>query len=133
MSSASHDIIKLIEYQPKRFARDRIPPDLGEALWQDYGGRVAVDFPSPKTANEWQLTAQGWVGYIPLSEEFSLALHPKLKLSNLFRMLEYAYRLESFRFLDDLFESKSLKEFYERLANVLARRIVDRGCTLKVL
>ena len=86
-----------------------------------------MEFPSPKTAGAWRLTSQGWVGYIPLSPDLGIALRPKVGLSNLFRMLEYAYRLESFRFLDDMFESSSLTEFYERLARVLARRVLDRA------
>jgi 5-methylcytosine-specific restriction enzyme subunit McrC len=61
-----------------------------------------VEFPSPKTDHRWELTAQGWVGYIPLSPELGLSLQPKVSLEGLFRMLEYAYRLESFHFLDDL-------------------------------
>jgi 5-methylcytosine-specific restriction enzyme subunit McrC len=120
-------IIELAEYEFKQLASDEIALDVGETLWRNYGGQVAVDFPSPKTGDQWRLTAQGWVGYIPVSEELGIALRPKIHLSNLFRMLEYAYRLESFKFLDDLFASKSLEEFYERLANVLARRIVDRS------
>jgi len=100
---------------------------VGEILWRNYGSQVAVDFPSPKTDGQWQLTSQGWVGHIPLSPELAIALNPKVCLSNLFQMLEYAYRLESFRFLEGLIESQSLQEFYERLANVLARRILDRG------
>jgi len=120
-------IIELAEYESRQLTRDEIDLDVGEQLWRNYGAQVAVDFPSPKTGDQWLLTAQGWVGYIPVSKELGIALRPKIHLSNLFRMLEYAYRLESFKFLDDLFESKSLEEFYERLANVLARRIVDRS------
>jgi 5-methylcytosine-specific restriction enzyme subunit McrC len=42
-------------------------------------------------------------------------------------MLEYAYRLESFQFLKGLIDCKSLADFYERLANILAHRVLDRG------
>lgn len=123
-------ILPLSEYIPQRFPRDAIPNDVGKVLWQDYdkqGRVVVVDFPSPKTDGQWQLTPQGWVGYIPLTPELGLALQPKVELGNLFRMLEYAYRIKSFRFLEGLVECQSLEEFYERLANVLARRVLDRG------
>jgi 5-methylcytosine-specific restriction enzyme subunit McrC len=62
-----------------------------------------------------------------LSEDLGLALHPKVELSNLFRMLEYAYKLSSFEFLDDLFEARSLEVFYNRLARTLARQILNRA------
>ena len=122
-------ILPLTEYVSARFPRESIPDALGEALWQYYSSQVAVDFPSPKTESQWQLTSQGWVGYIPLTPELGLALQPKVELGNLFRMLEYAYQLKgkSFRFLEGLVECQSLKEFYERLANVLAKRVLDRG------
>ncbi len=117
----------LTEHVPRRFPRQEIPGDVGRALWRDYGSEVSVDFPSPKTDDHWELTAQGWVGYVPLTPEFGLSLQPKVPLDNLFRMLEYAYRLRSFRFLEDLVGCRSLEEFYERLANVLARRVLDRA------
>lgn len=120
-------ILPLTEYVRAQFPREAIPDALGEALWRNYSSQVTVDFPSPKTKGNWQLTSQGWVGYIPLTPDLGLALRPKVELENLFRMLEYAYRLRSFRFLDGLVECQSLEEFYERLANVLARRVLDRG------
>ena len=117
----------LTEYVPARLAREALSDALGEALWRNYHSQVAVEFPSPKTDGQWQLTAQGWVGYIPLAPELGIRLEPKVELGNLFRMLEYAYRLESFRFLAGLVDCQSLEEFYERLANILSRRVLDRG------
>lgn len=119
--------IELKEYLPVQFSQKDIPEDIGEALWRNYRNQVAVEFPTPKTDWQWQLTAQGWVGYIPLSKELKLALQPKVELVNLFRMLEYAYRLKSFHFLKGLIDCQSISEFYERLAKILALRVIDRG------
>jgi 5-methylcytosine-specific restriction enzyme subunit McrC len=119
--------LSLPEHVTKTFPPQEIPEDLGERLWRNYGSQVAVEFPSPKTHHQWELTAQGWVGYIPLTPELGFSLQPKVSLGNLFRMLEYAYRLKSFEFLDDLVGCQSLEEFYERLANVLAKRVLDRA------
>jgi 5-methylcytosine-specific restriction enzyme subunit McrC len=119
--------IPLIERKSTRLPKDAIPDKVGEALWRDHGKRIAVEFPSPKTDNQWDLTPQGWVGYVAVSEDFVFWLKPKVEIQNLFRMLEYAYRLKSFHFLDGAIESSSLEEFYERLANVLAKRILDRA------
>ena len=52
-------ILPLTEYVSARFPREAIPDALGEALWQNYSSQVAVDFPSPKTESQWQLTSQG--------------------------------------------------------------------------
>ncbi|MFQ5730168.1 MAG: McrC family protein [Waddliaceae bacterium] len=120
-------ILSLSEYSSARFPKEAISDALGETLWRNYNNQVAVDFPSPKTGKQWQLTPQGWVGYIPLNEQLGLSLQPKVELENLFRMLEYAYRLKSFHFLDGLIDCQSIEEFYERFANILARRVLDRG------
>lgn len=123
----SRRTINLVEYQPRRLARTELAEVEGELLWRRYQAQVAVEFPSPKSEGQWQLTALGWAGYIPLSPELGLSLEPKVPLANLFRMLEYAYRLQSFRFLPELVACRSLPEFYERLAGVLAGRVLERG------
>lgn len=127
MSRVSPRIIELVEYNPKLLARSEIPDAVGEALWRNYKKQVSVKFPSPKTGNQWRLTAQGWVGHIPLTSDFHFALRPKVTVGNLLRMLEYAYDLKSFRFLEGLFDCQSLEDFYERLADILVCRILKRG------
>ena len=119
--------IDLIEYQPRRLARTELAETAGELLWRRYQAQVGVDFPSPKSDGQWQLTALGWAGYIPLSPELGLSLQPKVPLTNLFRMLEYAYGLQSFRFLPELVTCRSLPEFYEYVARILAGKILERG------
>lgn len=119
--------LELIEYVPKRLPAHKFNESVGEFLWRHYGKQVAVEFPTFKTDGQWELTAQGWVGYIPVTPEFGLHLLPKVPLGNLFRMLEYAYQLKSFYFLDGLTDCNTLREFYEKLANVLVLRILDRG------
>ena len=126
-SNQDRRTLTLTEYATMSFSSQEIPRDLGEVLWREYGSKIAVEFPSPKTDHQWELTARGWVGYIPLSPELGFSMQPKVSLDNLFRMLEYAYRLESFEFLNDLTGCQSLEEFYERLANVLAKRVLDRA------
>ncbi len=119
--------IELSEYEPVRLPREALDEKLGESLFRHYGQRVNVEFPSPRTEGQWQLTSQGWVGTIPLSQELHIVLKPKVPLGNLFRMLEYAYRLKGIEFISGLTDRASLTEFYERLANILARRVLDRS------
>jgi 5-methylcytosine-specific restriction enzyme subunit McrC len=69
----------------------------------------------------------GWVGTIPLTAVFHLHLLPKVPIHNLFRMLEYAYALQSFHLLDGLTTADSLSDFYERLAHILAQRVLQRA------
>ncbi|MBD1858005.1 restriction endonuclease [Leptolyngbya sp. FACHB-1624] len=127
-------VYELTEYVSKQFSSDLIPMELGTLLWQAYGengtvrrGGIKVEFPSPITGGQWRFTSQGWVGYIPLSDEIGFRLQPKVPHTNIFGMLEYAYNLKSFQFLDGFSHSGTLEEFYSFLANVLAQRILDRA------
>lgn len=118
--------ITLTEYQPVHFPAEALPEAVGRTLWQHYGRQVEVQEPSFRTGGQWVLTAQGWAGHIPLTPEFHIMLQPKVALNNLFRMWEVAYRL-NFEWLGGLIRCDSLTEFYENLALVLARRVLDRG------
>jgi 5-methylcytosine-specific restriction enzyme subunit McrC len=120
-------ILSLQEYKTTSFLKDEIPEELGELLYHKFGDKVNVTPPSFKTDYRWEITPQGWVGYIPLSEQLGLELKPKVPIGNLFGMWEYAYRLGSFNFLEGLYSAQSLQEFYEQLASILAKRILDRG------
>lgn len=119
-------VIELVEHVPQRFSTEVISPEVGEKLWRDYGKQVAVEFPSIKTAGEYQLTAQSYVGYIPFAPQLHLWLSPKVPVRNLFRMWEYAYGLEM-EFLPGLYASRTIGEFYESLAIVLAKKVLRRA------
>lgn len=120
-------LTSLGEHKSILLAQDEMTREEGEDLWLRYGDYVEVTFPSPVTSGKWRLSARGWVGYFPVSEEFAVEIKPKVGVHNLFRMLEYAYRLKSFRFLDDIFHADTLQDLYERLAGLLSRLVLDRA------
>ncbi len=119
-------LLTLTEYQPLQLDRHELPEAAAQRLWRDFRPQVEVEPPSFKTGDRWRLTAQGWVGFLPLSPTLGIALQPKLPLRNLFGMLELAYDLRSLQLWDDLFAVDSLEELYEGLALILARRILSR-------
>ncbi|MDX1522989.1 MAG: restriction endonuclease [Anaerolineae bacterium] len=118
--------LTLTEHTPHYFENAAISQAVGHYLWHHHRNQVAVEFPSPKTGQQWQLTNQGWVGFIPVGPDVRLNLQPKVGLANLFAMMAYAYDLNSFRLLDGLIDCRSMAEFYERLAIILAERVLDR-------
>lgn len=119
--------IELTEYESLTLSAAALPYFIGEHLWQFYGDKLAVDFPSPKTNQSWQITSLGWVGHITLPDNYQISIKPKIELGNLWRMWAYAYNLRSFHWLDGLVEVESLTEFYEELAHVLALKVLHRG------
>ncbi len=125
--TTSPTLLDLTEYVEKSFAPECISQEAAHNLYQNYKGRIEIEWPSPKTGNQWTLESKGWVGHIPVNESVTLVIKPKVELGNLFRMLEYAYNLKSFHFLKGQVQCQSLEEFYERLAHVLAKLIADRS------
>lgn len=124
------EIIELAEHTPVRVDREKLPVEAAEMLKKKFSDKIAVEMISFGPDSDWQLTAQDWVGYIPLTPEVSIRLLPKkgVKITNLFGMLEYAYGLKSFHLSEKgLYDCDTLENFYDRLANILAHRILDRA------
>lgn len=119
-------IIEITEYQTKYFELDDIPYEAGIKLYDKYKAQVDVDFPNYKTGNKWSIKAKGWVGYIPLSSDIVIRINPKVSIVNIFAMLEYAYNLKSFRFLEGQIDCESLEGFYNNLAHILAQKVLER-------
>ena len=107
-------------------SKTSLPESVGTEIWKRYGSKINIEFPSPKTVNQWQLTSQGWVGHMPIDNEIHLFIKPKVELDNLFKMLEYAYKLE-FLATGDMIGAASLKDFFNRLAKIVALRVLDRS------
>jgi 5-methylcytosine-specific restriction enzyme subunit McrC len=70
-------------------------------------------------------TASGH-GEIPIGDNLLVRVSPKVPVGNLFRMLETAYNLRSFRLFDGEVQIESLEDVYERIVSILARRVLDR-------
>lgn len=115
-------ILELTEYQSSFIANEKLPESLVNKLEQNYQNYVKII----RTKNQWKLTAQGWVGFIPITPNFCIQIKPKVPIKNLFYMLEYVYRFKSIRLLDGLINCESLAEFYNYFAGILARKILAR-------
>lgn len=119
-------IIELTEYTTKLLQSNEISESVGIELYQKYKKQLDIEFPNYKTDDKWQLKSKGWVGYIPLTDKLALKINPKVSIKNLFVMLEYAYNLKSFHFIEGLMNCDSLKGFYQNLAYILAQLISKR-------
>jgi len=118
--------VALAEYEPRLLECYELEESLGEFLWRKYSEYVSIEFPSPKTENCWQFISQGYVGHIPAANGLALDLLPKMPLGNLFGMLEVAYGLSELRVLEGTVQCDSLTEYFDRLAGILAQRVLDR-------
>lgn len=126
MINSQPNALTLVEYQPLRLPRTALSEALATLIWQRYSTQVTVEFPSPKTDDEWQLTAQGWVGVLPVSPELTLVLQPKTSLAALWSLLAYAFDLQVLDWRSVLVDVSTLPELYEQLAAQLAQQILAR-------
>ena len=125
MKPESRRIIELTEYQLATFEHDFIPKSVAQKIYQNYDKEIDIEFPTPKTKDKWELKSKGRVGNIPITPEFHIAIRPKVPINNLFGMLDYAYNLK-IKFPQGSIQCQSLEESYERLANILAQKILER-------
>ncbi|CAH2213362.1 McrC family protein [Tepidibacter aestuarii] len=127
MVMSNKKVIELIEYNPTELDKSFLDESTGEYIWKEYSKQINLEFPSRITDNKWRLTCLGWVGYIRINRDLDIILKPKILIKNLFLMWEYAYRLKSFHILDGLIECESILDFYNQLAKVLVKKVVQRG------
>lgn len=128
--SANHPHVSLSEYETIFLPAAQISTEVGEQLWRSLdqtGKKLSVSFPSPKTENQWQLTAQGWVGQISLARQFTLTITPKVSITRLFQLWEMAYDLRLAHLVEGLTSVASIPAFFSMLTQILAQRVIRRG------
>jgi 5-methylcytosine-specific restriction enzyme subunit McrC len=118
-------VLELTEDQPKIIPEPSLSEETGRLLRENFSDQVDVEAPSFLNDRNWKITSKGYVGFIPLGKDTGLALRSKIGLLNLFGMIEYAYQLD-LKIMDGEFECATLEEFHERLAHVLAKRLLKR-------
>ena len=118
--------IELIEYKPVLFKKDFISEDIGYKILNDFSTYIEIDFPNPKNKWQWRLMSLGWVGIINVNQQTTIFLNPKITTTNIFSMWEYAYRLKSFHLLKGTVNCNSIVDFYNRIALLLSKQIIQR-------
>ncbi len=118
--------IDLIEYQSQLYPRNQITQQDIAIVKQQYSSQVKISLQDTNQGDCWKFIAQGWVGYIPISSNLAIKIMPKIVIANLLGMLEYAYNLKSFQFLDGLTYCYTLEDFYNRLVEILCNKILIR-------
>lgn len=114
----------IIEHQPLRISSLSLSVNDALKLYND--PRFELLFPSPANPAVYVLRSNGWVGQFWISPELLIRVQPKVPITNLFAMLELAYDLRSFKFLDGIIEIESVEALVERICSILAHRILDR-------
>jgi 5-methylcytosine-specific restriction enzyme subunit McrC len=117
-------ILDLREDEIGRFPREMISD--GEVWALKNSDKFEVEAASIFNQNTYGIRSRGWIGQIPIGDDLLIRVVPKVPVGNLFRMLEVAYNLRSFRLFDGEIAIESLDDVYERIVSILSRRVLDR-------
>jgi 5-methylcytosine-specific restriction enzyme subunit McrC len=120
--------IALTEYQEQAFPQHTLTAAQIHILRSQYASQVDLSYSPFQDGQPWRLVNRGWAGYMPLDAAMGIELLPKVPIANVLRMLEVVYDLSNLQIPPGTFEATTLHEFYERMANIFARRVIDR-CT----
>ncbi len=119
-------IVDLEEETPHIIPKAQLPEDI--ALTLNNSGKFDIEWPNPANGFKYKLRSRGWIGHIPVGAgDTFVRIRPKVPVANIFRMLEVAYNLKSFQLLEGMIDLESLNDLFERLASILARRVLDRA------
>src|SRR4051812_15133275 len=117
--------LELVEEDIRHFSEAELTKF--EVLALGTTGKFEIEPASFLNGNKYGIRSRGWVGHVLVGEDLLVRIVPKAPVSNLFRMLEVAYGLKSFRFLDGDTEIESIEDLYERIVSILSRRVLDRS------
>jgi len=119
-------IIELTEETPAELAPTELTQEEALIVHKRFGVQVAVSFPTILTDNRYALRPSGYVGQLPVSSDLLIRIAPKIPIANIFGMLEYAYNLTSFKLFEGRVDVAVIEDLFERLASILARRVLGR-------
>ncbi|MGZ4891120.1 MAG: McrC family protein [Halobacteriota archaeon] len=85
-----------------------------------------IDVTRSLAGSGYELGSKHVIGHFPVSENLSIVITPKVSIINIFRMLEYAFDLESFEILPGEARIETVEELFERFASILAQRVLKR-------
>ncbi len=119
------NIVELDEEEPRLLQENELDVETVKTLQRDHKQKISYEYNwCDKTHT---IKSNGYIGYIPVNEKYLIRIKPKVNVSNVFGMLEYAYKLESFELLQGLTKVESTEDFFENFVNILAKRILERN------
>jgi 5-methylcytosine-specific restriction enzyme subunit McrC len=119
-------VIELTEDTPSVLSPTELTQEEALAVHKRFGAQVDVSFPTVITDNCYALRPSGYVGQLPISNDLLIRIAPKIPITNIFGMLEYAYNLKSFKLFEGVVDVAVIEDLFEQLAAILARRVLGR-------
>lgn len=120
-------MIELIEHQTKIFSKEAIPEAIAKNLWQNYSQYIEIEEPCLRNNQCWKLNAKNYIGIIPVTSDFIIRILPKTSIHSIWKMLDWVDDLRSLKIFDQLTDCDHIEDLCERLARILAKKILNRS------
>lgn len=120
------EILELREEEDCLISIDDLDRTSARSIYDLYNGKVSISEPTFASPDNYTLRSKGYIGHLPINNDFLIKISPKVPVSNIFGMLEYAYNLESFKIFEDQTGVASVDDIFEKLASILAKRVLTR-------
>jgi 5-methylcytosine-specific restriction enzyme subunit McrC len=119
-------ILKLIEEEETLIPRAEFREENALLLHKNFGKNIKVGFPNPINNFHYTIQPQRVVGAINISSDFSIQISPKVPISNILKMVVYAYSFSEIDFYPGLIEVDSIQSLYEFLIEYFLSLFMNR-------
>jgi 5-methylcytosine-specific restriction enzyme subunit McrC len=119
-------VYELTEEVVSDYEKNKFEEQAAIKIYNDFSNYIDITFPTAVN-NLYSLKPMGYIGHIPIFDNIIIKIQPKVPVKNIFLMLEYAYGLKSFKFLEGTVQLNNISDLYESLASVLAKMVLDRN------
>jgi len=117
--------LELTEECPLELQENPTNDNLITKIHEKYSEKISINHDN--FGHIYLIKSNGYVGILPLEEQGSIYIKPKIAVQNIFSLLEYAYNLRSFKLFEGTACISSISEIFENLAMILAKRVLNRN------
>ena len=89
------NIIDLVEGEAHELSPKEFSEEAAISMFQEYGDKFDIEFPSPVNHNQYKLRSKGFVGFVPINQDFSIRISPKIPVENVLKLLDYVYNIDA--------------------------------------
>ena len=118
--------IELREEETQSLPPSVLGPQQLLSLHRLYSKQLHIQFANPLHPQGVLVRSRGYVGQVRCGKDLVVRIHPKVPLTNLIGLLEWAYQLEDLEFFPHYIEGGSTDALFDFLAQRLAQGVQER-------
>lgn len=119
-------VLDLMEQRELHLEFDQLGPSEALSIMADALARVEVVWPNAANGRRWMLRAKGWVGTLPVGDELTIRVTPKVPVPRLFELWTLTGGGVNLRLLDGLAPSATIGSALDAVLGLLCERIGRR-------